>query len=153
MTDVERVRAFFRAIDRHDVLSIVENLTEDVVLDNITLREPAQGKIAVAELYRIFLKAFPDLAHQLANVASASGDHALAEGTITGTMKGEFDGHPPSGRRIASRFATIFDLRGGKICALRAYYDNQSFMEQMLGSQQVQRDRKRAGPEIEVRPG
>lgn len=132
MDPVRKVQDFFEAVDSHDIDSILAQVTDDVVFENNAVGITARGAEEVADLYRDFFAGFPDLEHEINPVASDTGDKVFVEGVVKGTMKGEFGGHAPTGKRVASPFLTVFEFRDGTICEWRAYYDNETFMGQIL---------------------
>jgi steroid delta-isomerase-like uncharacterized protein len=70
------------------------------------------------EMHRLFglatFDAFPDLQRPVEELI-AEGDKVVARWTSVGTHKGEFQGIPPSGKRVATSRITIFRIKNGKI--------------------------------------
>jgi steroid delta-isomerase-like uncharacterized protein len=58
--------------------------------------------------------AFPDSHHTIEDLI-AEGDKVVTRFTWTGTHRGEFEGIPPSGRRISVAGIWIHRLEGGRI--------------------------------------
>ena len=62
----------------------------------------------------IIRAAFPDSHHTIEDLI-AEGDKVVTRFTWTGTHRGEFEGIPPSGRRISVGGIWIHRLEGGRI--------------------------------------
>jgi steroid delta-isomerase-like uncharacterized protein len=77
-----------------------------------------------------FRAAFPDLDHTLDEILSA--DDAVAyRWTNRGTHAGEFEGIPPTGKRIEFTGTTIFRFRDGRIAEERTSVDLLALMGQL----------------------
>ena len=75
-------------------------------------------------------RAFPDLHHDIKDMV-AEGDKVAVRLNVTGTHKGEFQGIPPSGRKLSldeMAFLTIID---GRITEGWITSDTMSFMQQI----------------------
>jgi predicted ester cyclase len=77
----------------------------------------------VAEVYRRF------------DEGDLDGMAVATEHTGRGTHTGPFPTHegeiPPTGRSVEVRFGEFFQLRDGKICLMRAYWDSATFFRQL----------------------
>lgn len=60
-----------------------------------------------------------------------SGEYAVLEWTFSGSMRGDFAGHPPSGRPFIMRGCEVFLVRGGRILAQRGYWDKATMFEHL----------------------
>jgi predicted ester cyclase len=64
-----------------------------------------------------------------------AGDRAASEhtgrGTHTGPLAGPTGELPPTGRRFELRSAELYELRGGKVARVRAYYDVATLLRQL----------------------
>jgi predicted ester cyclase len=81
-----------------------------------------------------FASAFPD-SRMEATIVIASGDHAVIEGSYSGTHTGPLatpQGEvPPTGRMLALPLCIVLEVAAGRITALRAYYDQMTFAAQL----------------------
>ena len=77
-----------------------------------------------------FRAAFPDLDHRLDEVLSTD-DRLAYRWTNRGTHRGEFEGIPPTGKRIEFTGTTIFHFRDGKIAEEQTSVDLLALMEQL----------------------
>ena len=74
--------------------------------------------------------AFPDL-HFTVHDDIAEGDKVVIRWTVTGTQRGEFLAHPPSGRRIDVTGINIFRIGDGKIREIWVNMDRLGEAEQL----------------------
>ena len=77
-----------------------------------------------------FLGAFPDCRFTIDDMI-AEGDQVVTKKTFTGTHTEEFNGIPPTGRRVTLQFADIMRVRDGKIVEHWNVIDQMSFMQQL----------------------
>jgi steroid delta-isomerase-like uncharacterized protein len=77
-----------------------------------------------------FMAAFPDCQFTIEDMI-AEGDRVATKKTFTGTHKGEFNGIPPTGRRVTLTFVDILRLRDGKIVEHWLSMDQLSFLQQL----------------------
>jgi len=97
------------------------------------------GKLPMPDGLRAYLQAyeesFPRSAFEVTKVIE-QGDHVAVEGFWSGKHTGVLtlpDGRklPPTGRQVRAPFATIFQVRDGKIVSHRGYWDLAGFMGQI----------------------
>ncbi len=82
------------------------------------------------QLLATITRAFPDLHHNIKDMVAEGGKVAVHL-NVTGTHKGEFQGLPPSGRKLSldeMAFLTIID---GRITEGWITSDTMSFMQQI----------------------
>jgi steroid delta-isomerase-like uncharacterized protein len=90
----------------------------------------AEGLAAYAEMLLGFRAAFPDLEHTCDEIMS-DGDRVAERFTTTGTHRGEFQGVPPTGKRVEFTGTSIFKPRDGKIVEERTSVDMLALMSQL----------------------
>jgi predicted ester cyclase len=88
----------------------------ELFAEEIVDHDPAEGQVAglegIKQYWRGFFESFPDL--ELAPVAVAVDDDYIALALhVSGTHKGEFLGHAPTGRRFAVRALQVGRLEDG----------------------------------------
>jgi steroid delta-isomerase-like uncharacterized protein len=90
----------------------------------------ADGLAAYAEMLSGFRTAFPDLEHKCDEIMS-DGDRVAERFTTRGTHRSEFQGVPPTGKRVEFTGTSIFKLRDGKIVEERTSVDLLALMSQL----------------------
>jgi len=91
---------------------------------------PVEGREAIHESFRVLFRAFPDIGHERVQVVQ-EGEWAVLEWDGWGTHKGEFAGHPPSGRAFRLRGCGFFQVRDGHIVLQRGYWDRNTWFRQI----------------------
>jgi steroid delta-isomerase-like uncharacterized protein len=77
-----------------------------------------------------FANAFPDSQIAVDDMI-AEGDRVVTKKTMTGTHTGEFNGIPPTGKRVEIQYVDILRLRDGQIIEHWLSMDQLSFMQQL----------------------
>lgn len=111
----------------------------ELFTDDATVWSPnilATGLADLAENLALRETAFSDVDVQI-DALDVFGDKALAEFHVTAVFSGPFVidkevAIEPNGQRLLLGAAAVADFEGGKIKALRAYFDDASLLEQML---------------------
>ncbi|WP_339103787.1 ester cyclase [Haloterrigena salinisoli] len=106
----------------------------DVVADSFTFTSPTSGTIEGRENLEAYaretLEAFPDFEITVHEML-AGEDLVMAEGTLSGTHEGEFDGIPPTHETFEVRDMARFVVEGGKLQEERAFFDRHELFEQL----------------------
>ncbi len=110
-TNDELVREFIAAWERRDSDFIIGCFTEDAVYHSMPL-SPIEGKAAIADWVRSFEGKKPGRLEVLHQIATA--DVVMNERTD----RIELNGHP-----VTLPITGVFEMRAGKICAWREYFD------------------------------
>jgi predicted ester cyclase len=115
--------------------ALVRRLVDEVVnaRDESVLDELADGEVAAAARRWIgpFREAFPDFRMEIVQLV-AEGDLVAAHFKCSGTHRGEWRGHAPTGRRFeAVDEAYIFEIVGGRLRSATAIEDNLTRMHQL----------------------
>jgi len=87
-------------------------------------REQHKGLVAM------FRAGFPDW-HEAVEEMIGEGDKVVARLTGRGTHRGEFQGIPPTGKRVTASGIGIGRIAGGKIVETWAAYDALGLMQQL----------------------
>jgi steroid delta-isomerase-like uncharacterized protein len=124
---------FHEAMNSGDAEAIAEAIDEFVDPDlafHAPVPNGATGAQALKQVWAVLLRAFPDV-HVTVEDMIAEGDKVVVRSTVTGTHKGEYMGHQPTGRSV--RYAEIFIVRfaGGRIAEIRGVVDVLSQMRQL----------------------
>lgn len=77
-----------------------------------------------------WVTAFPDL-HATIHFLVAEGDKVAANATLTGTQMGPMGSFPASGKKVESKFLSIFRLEEGKIAEIWVEWDNLVILKQL----------------------
>jgi steroid delta-isomerase-like uncharacterized protein len=77
-----------------------------------------------------FVKTFPDSRITI-HFLVAEGDKVAAYATLTGTQTGPMGSYPASGKKMESKFLSIFRLEEGKIAELWVEWDNLAILMQL----------------------
>ena len=77
-----------------------------------------------------FTNAFPD-SHISVDDMIAEGDRVVTKKTMTGTHTGEFNGIPPTGKRVEIQYVDILRVRDGRIIEHWLSMDQLDFMRQL----------------------
>ncbi|GAC1367608.1 MAG: ester cyclase [Ktedonobacteraceae bacterium] len=111
------------------------DLFNDVVAPNSVDHDPAPGQVPGPEGFRQFFSelhtAFPDVQITLDHAVVDDDNIAFAY-TMTGTHKGEFMGHAPTGKRVKVRGLQISKFANGKLVE-RWGSSDQLGIQQQLG--------------------
>jgi steroid delta-isomerase-like uncharacterized protein len=130
---VEATRRYDEAFNAQDADARAAHQTPDIETElpgGMILRGPEQ----VSEVARGFWAALPD-GRITAENEVAAGDTVVTEGTLTGTHTGAFPSPqgdiPASGNRVRVRYASVKQIRDGKVASEHLYFDQLEFLEQL----------------------
>jgi steroid delta-isomerase-like uncharacterized protein len=137
MTGVEELRetiaAYNDAWNDHDVERIASMHAPDMVFENHTAGERAQGEEALAHIARIF-ESWPDIAFETRRLYVRE-DLVVQEWTATAThvkplSRGEIVAEP-TGKRIEWKGMDVIPFKGGKVERKDVYSDSVSILRQV----------------------
>ncbi len=103
--------------------------TDDCVLHYLPPGMP-QGKAGGRLFYGAFLAAFPDAELRIDDVL-VDGDRLVARYHVTATHQGEFNGLPPTGRRVRFTGITVMRFVGGLVAERWSESDFLGLMQQL----------------------
>jgi ketosteroid isomerase-like protein len=117
MPTVETLQAVLDAFNRHDLDAIMENFSDDAVLETPRGSDPWGrryiGKAAVRDGLAARFAGIPDV-HYGEDRHLVCGDRGISEWLLTGTTT--------AGERIAVRGCDLFEFRDGKIVRKDSYW-------------------------------
>ncbi len=119
------VEAWCAAFNRQDADALASLYATDAVNWQVA-EEPLEGRDAIHQSFLAFFRAFPDAGFDRVNLLE-DGEWAVLEWDGWGTQRGEFAGHPPSGRSFRLRGCGFFQVRDGQIICQRGYWDRASW--------------------------
>lgn len=104
----------------------------DVNVTNVQMPygKPVQGREAMHATYVKVFQAFPDIHVQVENLVE-NDQWVAVEWMFSGTMKGEFAGHPPNNSHFTIRGCELFQVMDGKIHVQRGYWDKATMFSQL----------------------
>ena len=82
------------------------------------------------QFFAVFWTAFPDLSAKIEEIV-AEGDKVAIRVINTGTHKGDFQGIPPTGKKVSFEGRDFITLRDGKIVEQQAGVDMMELMQQI----------------------
>ena len=131
-TDRQRLRAYLDAIDAHDRAVIL-----DTYADEVEIRAPGtvlHGRAAAAAWIDVFLRAFPDLHHEVRNVVEAD-NQVCAEigfsGTHTGPLASPGGEIAATGKAVTLDYADVLRFAGEQLQSEHVYFDQTAFLAQL----------------------
>jgi steroid delta-isomerase-like uncharacterized protein len=121
-------RYFDEVLNRGDFSIADTLLSEDVVFRNppVVARGTAEFKDVISGVRA----AFPDLRFAIEDEL-AEGDKVATRWRVSGTQRGAFLGHPPSGKRIDVSGMNMFRIVGGRILEIWVNMDRLGEAEQL----------------------
>jgi steroid delta-isomerase-like uncharacterized protein len=123
------VRQLFEATDRHDIEQMGQLVSRSKYLFYFGGMPPIDWE-TTKQFSIAFAKSFPDCHHEIVDLV-AEGNKVAIRLNVTGTHKGEFQGIPPTGKKIsfsAMDFITVID---GKVSEEWLIVDITGLMQQI----------------------
>jgi steroid delta-isomerase-like uncharacterized protein len=119
------------AMASHDPDRILALHATDAVWEEVPLNLVARGHEEIhAHLERLF-SATPDITYDV-TAGFATGDQAVADWTVTGTLTGDFPGLPPgTGQTFVVRGVSVCEFADWKIIRYVEYWDAYTFLVQL----------------------
>lgn len=135
MTESERntalVRAFVDALNAKDWDEIDRLVAPDFIRHSAAAGEPGvRSRDDLKWFIRNEHATFPD-AHETIEDLVANGDRVAARHRLTGTQRGRFGDHAPTGRAIEADYLAIYRLAAGQIVEAWAEWDNLTVLAQL----------------------
>ena len=85
------------------------------------------------QFFAVFWSAIPDISAKIEEMV-AEGDKVAIRVINTGTHKGEFQGIPPTGKKVSFEGRDFITLRGGKIVEQQAGVEDMMELMQQIGA-------------------
>ena len=106
-------------------------VADELMAPDAVVHEPVAGTPAdLKPIARAIRAAFPDW-HSTVDEMIAEGDRVVERWTGRGTHRGEWQGIPPTGTRVAVPGVVFYRIAGGKIVEFRGQFDRMSLMQQL----------------------
>lgn len=109
------------AINARDARALGNLHAEDGVVESL-MAGTVRGRAAIAEVYKAWLAAFPDLVVTREELV-IDGEQVVEVVTHAGTDRGGFMGMPPTGKPFRLPIVFVYRFRDGLIAHERRIYD------------------------------
>ena len=104
---------------------------DELMAPDAVIHEPVTGTPADLKPFASAIRAaFPDW-HSTVEEMVAEGDRLVERWTGRGTHQGEFQGIPPTGRRVEVPGTVYYRILDSKIVEFRGQFDRMSLMQQL----------------------
>ncbi len=90
----------------------------------------ATGAEKFKQVWAMLYHVYPDI-HLAVEDLIAHGDKVVSRNTVTGTQRGEFMGHPPTGRSVTYNEIFIFRFVDGRVAETWGVVDVYAQMKQL----------------------
>jgi steroid delta-isomerase-like uncharacterized protein len=120
------VRRYYDALNRRDAGALDGLLAPALVHHSV----PGRGRQAFKAMLTGFHEGFPDLAHTLEDIV-ADGDRVAVRTTSTGTHRGTFLGHAPTGRAFRAAALSVYHVEDGAIHEVWEVFDTLDMLRQL----------------------
>jgi steroid delta-isomerase-like uncharacterized protein len=121
---------FCRRWSAHDVDSLMQLFTDDIVYEDVALGRVNRGKAELTTFAKEFLSSFPDVTFE-ATSKSASESRGAAEWTMRGTNLGDSPEMPATGKSVEVRGVSVLMFEGDRIRRCTDYWDAAGFLRQL----------------------
>ena len=132
-TNKAAIRRFHGATNTGD-LELISKTIDELVEPQALIRTPlpieATGAQALREVFARLLRVFPDLQVTIEDLI-AEGDRVVSRNSVTGSHRGEYMGHAPTGKLVAYNEIFIYRFAGGRIAETWGVVDVLSQMRQL----------------------
>jgi steroid delta-isomerase-like uncharacterized protein len=118
------------AYNHHDPDAAVALYHEQVTNVQLPWERPVEGREAMRATYLKVFQALPDIRVDVDQLLEA-GQWVVVEWRFSGTMQGEFAGHPPTHKPFTMRGCELFQIADGKICVQHGYWDKATLFSQL----------------------
>ncbi len=132
MTHAE-ISEFFSRRDKawqcHDFAALTSDHAEDGEVES-PVGGHVKGRNAIQDIYKRWFHSFPDVQYFTQHLL-IDGNKAVQFVKMVGTHKGDFCGHPPTGKRFEAHCAFLFLFADGKIAHEIRIYDFTTMLLQL----------------------
>ena len=127
---IDIVKTHFEVENRHDMASMLATVVDEEPVRDEVAGKIYRGRHEVAARYQALWEAFPDF-----NVSpqrfTADERQVAAEAIYSGTHRGVFNGHPPTGRSFKLRILVLFSFDDDRIASEAIYLDYAGQLRQL----------------------
>jgi steroid delta-isomerase-like uncharacterized protein len=126
----ERLTEIVNTGDVELIAKTIDEVFEPDVQIATPLPVEATGADALKQVWRLLLRAFPDL-HVTVEDVIAEGDKLVARNTVTGTQQGEYMGRPPTGKSVTYNEMFVLRFANGRITEIAGVVDVMAQLRQL----------------------
>jgi len=108
ISNVERAIQFFNALDERNIDFAKKCWADDHQM-HFPSGAPGLNKEVHEGFTRAFLEAFPDIEHVVEDIIE-SGQKVILRGYFTGTHQGNFNGIPPTNKKVKASWIDIMEF-------------------------------------------
>jgi steroid delta-isomerase-like uncharacterized protein len=127
---VDVVKIHIEVENQHDMQEMLATLVDENPVREEIAGRTYRGRDAVAGRYRALWDAFPDFTVTPQLFVEDEKSVAL-EAIYTGTHRGVFNGHPPTGKSFRLKIVVMFKFAGDQIASESIYLDYASQLRQL----------------------
>ena len=129
-SNVRLIERWFEIQTSHDLKSVADLFSNDVVYEDVALGLVKHGPSQVVELLQSLYHSFPDFA---VTIVSAVADEVRggAEMIMSGTNEKENFGMPGTGKPFSTRAAAAMRFSNGRITHWSDYWSVETFKKQV----------------------
>ena len=111
-------------------LSLLDAVIDANAVDHNPVPGQPPGLEGVKQVFGAFTTAFPDLKFTVDDMI-AEEDKVASRLTLRGTHRGDFQGIPPTGKRVVQTGIDILRIAGGKVVERWGEFDNLGLLQQL----------------------
>jgi len=128
---VKVMKGMMEALETQDFEKAASFFTTDLVYEDLPSGHVWRGVKEYLEVAKAIRHSFPDRTWEMKSSFS-DGKYIATESVWSGTFTHSDDPEKPAtGKYVSGQCVSITELRDGKICRNRDYYDNFTFMQQL----------------------
>ena len=108
-------------------------IADEIISPNYVYQSPGgelKGPEGMKQFVQAFRVAFPDCKFTIDDMIG-EGDKVAVRYTLTGTLKGEFYGIPPTGKQVNTTAGFFYKFENGKEVEVLQFMDSLSFYQQL----------------------
>ena len=124
------VRQYIEAFNRQDIERLGQLVSSTNQSFEFSGIHSSMDWNRTQQFFAVFWTAFPDLSAKIEEIV-AEGDKVAIRVINTGTHKGDFQGIPPTGKKVSFEGRDFMTLRDGKIVEQQAGVDMMELMQQI----------------------
>jgi ketosteroid isomerase-like protein len=124
MMSIESVRSVVERFLEYDYSVLADDVVGEAIGLGIKVSGPSGVEAAVEEIYQQIFNAEPE--NKALHISETCG---VLEYDVVGTHTGAVPGIAPTGRSVRLPCVSVYEVRDGKISAIRAYFPLQSLLE------------------------
>jgi len=130
LSTLQSAHAWVQAYNSWDLDALMQCYDEHAVNVQHPWGRKVHGKAAIRSTYERTFACFPDIALRVEALIT-EGATAAIQWEFSGTMRGEFAGHQPTGRQFKLRGCEILRFSGRGVVEQAGYWDRATMFRQL----------------------